>query len=182
MSGTNFCSLPLFGLIRFSGDEAQTFLHNQLSCDIAPLASGSSTYGAYCTPKGRMLASFLLWRSDQGYFMQLPSSLREPIQKQLSKFILRSRVKAVDASGDWTLIGVAGKDAAALVQKVTGQAPQAERGVAHTSDVTVIRLPGDRFEIAAAKDKAPRVLEALAVGADKISAEHWEWLDIKAGI
>jgi hypothetical protein len=182
MSGSNYFSLSQYGLIRFSGEEAQSFLHNQLSCDVAALSPGSSTYGAYCTPKGRMLASFLLWYSDQGYFMQLPSSLREPLQKQLSKFILRSKVKAADASGDWVLIGVAGKDAAALVQRVIGQTPQVERGVAHTSDATVIRLPGDRFEIAAAKDKAPRVLEALAASAEKSNQEYWEWLDIRAGL
>jgi folate-binding protein YgfZ len=181
-SGSNFCSLTQFGLIRFSGEDAQSFLHNQLSCDVAALAPNHSTYGAYCTPKGRMLASFLLWRSDQGYFMQLPSSLREPLQKQLSKFILRSKVKAADASGDWTLIGVAGKESAALMQRVIGQAPQGERGVAHTPDATVIRLPGDRFEIAATKDKAPRVLEALAAGAEKAGQDYWEWLDIQSGI
>ncbi len=182
MSGPIFCALPQFGLIRFAGEDAQTFLHNQLSCDVSALTPDRSTYGAYCTPKGRMLATFLLWRSDQGYFMQLPSTLREPIQKQLSKFILRSKVKAADASGDWTLIGVAGKDAAALVQRVIGQVPQGERGVAHTSDAMVIHLPGDRFEIAAAKDKAPRILEALAAGAEKADPERWEWLDIEAGI
>ncbi len=182
MSRPIFCQLPQFGLIRFSGEDAQTFLHNQLSCDVAALTPGRATYGAYCTPKGRMLASFLLWRSEQGFFMQLPSSLREAIQKQLSKFILRSKVKAADASGDWTLIGVAGKDAAVLVQRVIGQAPQEERGVAHTSDATVIRLPGDRFEITAAKDKALRILDGLAAGAEKAEPEHWEWLDIRAGI
>ena len=176
------CVLEQFSVIRFSGEDAQTFLHNQLSCDVAALAPDSSTYGAYCTPKGRILASFLLWRSDQGYFMLLPSSLRESIQKQLSKFILRSKVKASDASGDWMLIGVAGKDAAALVQRVIGQAPQGMREVAHTPDATVIRVPGDRFEIAAARDKATRILEALAAGADKASPEYWEWLDIRAGI
>lgn len=176
------CVLEQFSLIRFSGEDTQIFLHNQLSCDVAALASGRSTYGAYCTPKGRMLASFLLWRSDQGYFMRLPSSLRESVQKQLSKFILRSKVKASDASGDWTLIGVAGKDAAALVQRVIGQAPQGMREVAHTPDATVIRLPGDRFEIAAAKDKAPRILEGLGAGAPKVDPDYWEWLDIRAGI
>ncbi len=103
-----FCELSQRGLISFSGGDTQVFLHNQLSCDVAALALTRSTYGAYCTPKGRMLASFLLWRSEQGYVMQLPSSLREPIQKQLSKYILRSKVKAADASANWTLIGVAG--------------------------------------------------------------------------
>jgi len=182
MSAPSYSSLSQFGLIHFSGEDAQTFLHNQLSCDINALVPGRSTFGAYCTPKGRMLVSFLLWRSDQGYFMQLPSSLREPIQKQLSKFILRSKVKTTDVTGDSVLIGVSGNDAAALMQRVIGQAPQGERGVAHTSDATVIRLPGNRFEIAAAKDKAPRVLEVLASGAETTGQEHWEWLDIRAGI
>jgi tRNA-modifying protein YgfZ len=177
-----FCILSQFEVLRFSGEDAQTFLHNQLSTEIAGLSSGRSTYGAYCTPKGRMLASFLLWRSDEGFLVQLPSSLREPIQKQLSKFILRSKVKAADVSGDRTLIGVAGQDAGALVQRVIGQAPAKTHEVATATGTTVIRLPGDRFEIFAAKDAAPRVLEALAAGAGKVGPEHWEWLDIRAGI
>ena len=129
-----------------------------------------------------MLATFLLWRSEQGFFMQLSSLLREPIQKQLSKFILRSKVKAADASADWTLIGVAGGDAAALVRHVTGQTPQHANEVAQTSDTIVIRLPGDRFEIIVARDGASHVIEALAADADKTGPEYWEWLEISAGI
>jgi len=182
MIKTGFCQLSQLGLIRFSGDEAQTFLHNQLSCDVAALAPGRSTYGAYCTPKGRMLASFLLWRSDQGYFMQLPAPLREPLQKQLTKFILRSKVKAADASGDWTLIGIAGQDAAARVHRVIGQAPKSAHDVVHANAVTVIGLPADRFQIVAARDQTPRLLEALTAGAEKAGTEYWEWLDIRAGI
>jgi len=76
-------NLSHLGLIRFSDEGAQDFLHNQLTCDVNALKPGRSTYGAYCTPKGRVLATFLLWRAEQGFFMQLPSSLCEPIQKQL---------------------------------------------------------------------------------------------------
>jgi folate-binding protein YgfZ len=170
------------GLIRFSGDDTQTFLHNQLSCDIGPLAGSRSTYGAYCTPKGRVLASFLLWRSEQDFFMQLPSPLREGIQKQLSKFILRSKVKAADASADWTIIGVAGEGATALVQRAAGLAPEATSDVVHADGVSMIRLPADRFQIVAASTKAPGVLAALAQGAEKADAGYWEWLDIRAGV
>jgi hypothetical protein len=179
---TSLIPLAQFEVIRCYGADAQTFLHNQLSCDVAGLAPGKSTYGSYCTPKGRMLASFLLWHTEQGFFMQLPFSLREPIQKQLSKFILRSKVKVADASGDWKLIGVAGQDARALVQRAVGQAPNAVHEVAQTADAMVIRLPGERFEIVAARDQAPRNLEALSSGAKKADPEQWEWLDIRAGI
>jgi hypothetical protein len=87
-----------------------------------------------------------------------------------------------DASGDWKLIGVAEKDAHALVKQAVSQAPNAVHEVAHAADVMVIRLPSDRFEIVAPQDKAPRILEALATGAMMSDQEHWEWLDIRAGI
>jgi folate-binding protein YgfZ len=129
-----------------------------------------------------VLATFLLWRSGEDFFMQLPSPLREPIQKQLSKYILRSKVKATDASSDWTLIGVAGKDAAALVQRAAGQAPKVVHEVAEAPEAMVINLPGDRYEIAASRGKAPTVLASLASGAEKADADHWDWLDIRAGV
>jgi folate-binding protein YgfZ len=181
MTKSVFCELAQFGLIRFSGAEAQAFLHNQLSCDVAALTPGKSTYGSYCTPKGRVLATFLLWRAGEDFFMQLPSPLREPIQIQLSKYILRSKVKATDASSDWTLIGIAGKDASALVQRAVGDVPRGVHDVINTQDAMVIRLPGDRYEIVAA-NKSPAVIESLSDGAEKADPDYWDWLDIRAGV
>jgi folate-binding protein YgfZ len=182
MVKSGFCELAQFGLVRFSGEEAQDFLHNQLTCDVSALKPGRSTYGAYCTPKGRVLVTFLLWRAAEGYFMQLPSSLREPIQKQISKYILRSKVKAADATPEWALLGVMGKDAAALAQRVAGKVPQAVHELAQTPEAMVIRLPGDRFEIVAARNKAPSVLESLAAGSEKADAEQWQREIIRAGV
>ncbi|MGH8662430.1 MAG: YgfZ/GcvT domain-containing protein [Burkholderiales bacterium] len=176
------CELVHLGLIRFSGAEAQTFLHNQLTCDVAALESGKSTYGSYCNPKGRVLATFLLWRVGEEFFMQLPSPLREPVQKLLSKFILRAKVKAVDATPEWGLIGVAGEDAAALVQRAVGGVAKSVHEVAQTPDATVIKLPGERYEIAAAQGKAQTIPGALASVAEKAGPDHWDWLDIRAGV
>jgi len=181
MTQSVFCELAQFGLIRFSGAEAQAFLHNQLSCDVAALTAGKSTYGSYCTPKGRVLATFLLWRASEDFFMQLPSPLREPIQKLLSKYILRSKVKATDASSDWKLLGVAGTDAAALVQRAVGDVPRGVHDVINTQDSMVIRLPGDRYEIVAA-NKSPGIVESLSDGAEKADPDYWDWLDIRAGV
>jgi folate-binding protein YgfZ len=173
------CNLPDVGLIRFAGDDAQTFLHNQLTCDVAALEIGRSTYGAYCTPKGRVLATFLLWRAESAYFMQLPAALREPIQKQLTKFILRSKVKAEDATGEWVLLGASNGDAAALAQRATGKTPSAMHEAALGPGVAAIRLPGDRCEVVVRWDKAAAVVES---GWQNAGPEYWEWLDIRAGI
>lgn len=176
------CDLSFFAVIGFSGKDALSFLHNQLSCDVAGLTSETSTYGSYCTPKGRILATFLLWRSGDGFFMQLPSPLRELIQKRLSTFILRSKVEAADASNNRVKFGVAGKDSASLIERAFGQAPQAVHDVVHMDETTIIRLPGDRFEIVAPKHKTPHLMESLAGDAEMAEPEYWDWLDIRAGI
>ena len=73
-----------FSLLRFSGPDTQAFLHGQLTCDVQALNPRTSTYGGYCTPKGRLLATLLLWRDDDGYMMLLPSTIAEPVRKLVS--------------------------------------------------------------------------------------------------
>jgi len=90
-------------------------------------------------------------------------------------------VKAADASGDWTIIGVAGTDAGTLVQRAVGDVPRSVHDVICTQNAMVIRLPGNRYEIAAANE-SPRLVESLSEGAVKADPEYWEWLDIRAGV
>ena len=179
---TTLNSLDQFGLIAFAGEDAQAFLHAQLTSDVSSLAANSSQYSGYCTPKGRLLASLLLWRTEEGFYLQLPSPLREPIQKQVSKYILRSKVKARDASGEFVGLGVAGESAEAGLKQLFGNVPRAPHDVARHDDITIIRLPVGRFEIVAPHEKAAAVRDALAADAQAAGPEYWDWLDIRAGI
>jgi folate-binding Fe-S cluster repair protein YgfZ len=96
-------SLCKSSLLVFSGDDARTFLQAQFTSDVAGLAPDKSQYSGYCTPKGRLIASFLLWRNDSGYVLQLPADLSAPILKRLSMYILRSNVKAADAGAEYAI-------------------------------------------------------------------------------
>ncbi|MEN3355017.1 MAG: tRNA-modifying protein YgfZ, partial [Betaproteobacteria bacterium] len=71
-----FCELSGQGLIAFSGEDAAAFLHAQLTNDVAGLALDRTQYGGYCSPKGRLLATFLLWRRQADIVLQLPLDLR----------------------------------------------------------------------------------------------------------
>lgn len=179
---TTLSSLDRIGLIAFAGEDAQAFLHAQLTNDVSSLVTNSSQYSGYCTPKGRLLASFLLWRTEQGFYVQLPSPLREPIQKQVSKYILRSKVIARDASGEFVGLGVAGESAEAGLKQLFANVPRAPHDVARHDDITIIRLPVNRFEIVAPHDKAATVRDVLAKDARAAGQEYWDWLDIRAGI
>lgn len=160
--------LPQWSLLRFSGADVQTFLQGQLTCDVSALQPGSSTYGGYCTPKGRLLATFLLWAADDGYTMMLPSVLAESIRKRLTMYVLRSKVKVEDLTPDYACVGIYGVDAAQQV----AAAPELLHGVLVRDGVTVIRLPLQRYLAV-----MPRVQAGMAPDSDV-----WTGLDIAAGI
>ncbi|MDQ3185472.1 MAG: folate-binding protein YgfZ [Pseudomonadota bacterium] len=189
-SATVLADLSHFGLIHFSGEDAQSFLQGQLSCDIretnTAATDSTALYGSYCNPKGRMLASFLvwplMWHGDSGYVVQLPGGLRAAIQKRLSMFVLRAKVKLSDKSDALVRIGVAGGHADASVRKILGTVPVSHLGVIHSQLGSVIRLAQDRFEFVIAPEHAPTVWERLSEDAVPVGAACWDWLEIKAGI
>lgn len=170
------------GLIAFSGEDTRAFLHAQLTSDVNALLPGRSQYSGYCTPKGRLLASFLLWRNESDYLLQLPAALREPIQRRLSSYILRSRVKTRDASTEFARFGIAGDGAEARLQALFGNIPHAPHEVTYRDGVILLGLPGERFEIVVVTDKAAAIRRSLAENAETASPGYWEWLDVRAGI
>ena len=177
-----YCELPAFGLIGYTGDDAGTFLHNQLTCDVTALDVNRSVYGSYCTPKGRILATFLLWRTVDGYTMQLPASLRESTQKRFAMYVLRSKVKVADAGPGWLQVGLSGADAAAHLERTLGMVPHGEHQLVTSPEATIVRLPGDRFLILISRDSDPAIAGTLKHGADVVSPDYWSWLDIRAGV
>lgn len=179
---TFYCELSGLGLIGLSGIDAQSFLHGQVTCDINGLAPDASRYGGYCSPKGRLLATFLVWRNADGYTLQLPAALREAVQKRLSMFILRAQVKAADVTGAHVRFGVGGSGAQALVGKIVAPVPETVHGVAHAGDITLLNLPGGRIEIVAPAEQAPALHHALSTGATATGIAAWDLVEIHAGV
>lgn len=174
--------LSHFGLIRFAGEDAKPFLQGQLSCDVAALQPGQAQYGSYSTPKGRMLASFLLWRDGSDYFMQLPRSLREPIQKRLAMYILRSKVKATDVSDEYVLLGLAGVNAEAELKPWFQNVPSTPLTLTTAQEMSLLRLAADRYEIIVSANRAPEIKDALVKSATPVGQAVWDSFDIRAGI
>ena len=84
--------LSYLSAVRFSGDDAGDFLHNQLSADIQGLTNGQSTLACYCEPKGRVLALMLVYRFDDDYFVIMSRSLVPTVAGRLKIYVMRSKV------------------------------------------------------------------------------------------
>ena len=85
-------TLPYLSAIQFSGADAGHFLHNQLSADVLGLEKGDSIFACYCEPKGRVLALFLVYRTDNDYCVIMSRSLSAAVTQRLKMYVMRSKV------------------------------------------------------------------------------------------
>jgi folate-binding protein YgfZ len=169
------------GLIRASGEEAGVFLQNLLTNDTRKVGPDQAQYSSFCSPKGRMLASFLIWREDSDYLLQLSRDLHAGILKKLGMYVLRTKVKLSDASEDYALFGIAGSGSTELVAEFAA-VPEATMGVAVSDRGTVIRLGEQRFQLAIEAAEGEAVWNRIRTTARPAGTAAWRWLEINAGI
>jgi len=181
-SGTILVPLTHLGIIDSAGEEAKSFLHNQLTSDINHLADNQAQHSAWCTAKGRMLASFLVWRRDGAYRLALAAELEEAILKRLQMYVLRAKAKNTDVSADFALLGLAGPQAEAALAAAGLAAPAEPLSTARTADIVVVRQEAQRFVIEVPTASAAELWGKLAGQATPAGTAAWRWLDIQAGL
>lgn len=174
--------LSHYGLLGFGGEDARDFLQNQISNDLRGQTPEQGVFAAYCTPKGRMLANFIVIERRGERLLLLPRALVAPLQKRLSMYILRSKVTHRDASGSWVGMGLSGPGAGEVLRAVLGLVPQPELGVAHGDDAFAIALGEGRFDVFVAPERASAVWRALAAKARPVASVVWDGLLVRAGI
>ncbi len=170
------------GLIAFQGDDTTTFLQGQLTNDARKLAQHQAQYSGLCSPKGRLLGSFLLWQQGDSTYLQLDAELQPALQKRLSMYILRAKVKARDARAEVVRVGIAGHNAASVVQMLTGCVLDTDMSTAEVAQFSIIRFTQTRYQIAAPAADRDDLLAQLAQSASAIDAAQWQWLEIRAGV
>ncbi|MBK4735715.1 CAF17-like 4Fe-4S cluster assembly/insertion protein YgfZ [Noviherbaspirillum pedocola] len=177
--------LTHLGLIAATGEDAASFLHNQLTNDIEHLGPGEARLAGYCTAKGRLLATMLTWKSGDTIYLQLPRELQPVVQTRLQMFILRAKAKLADLSDDFVALGLVGADAELLAPwfPVLPNAPYAKVDTDAGSLIRVADADGrPRFQwiapLAVAKDAWPTLARRLPPA----PPSAWRLTDIAAGM
>jgi folate-binding protein YgfZ len=172
VSITGIVPLTHWGVIRARGADAASFLHSQLTHDFAGLGASAARLAGYCSPKGRLLASFVAWKAgDEDILLACDAGVLPATLKRLSMFVLRARCKLSDASSEVPLYGVAGSPA---------DADRASLPVWGKHDLDGgqwIRLPDG--------GGTPRALLAgsgLDGEAPTITLDQWRWLEVQSGV
>ena len=139
--------------IKVEGTDATGFLHGQFTTDVTGLSSGQAVLSAWCDPKGRVIATFVLARLDDTFWLLLPGTLKEAFMKRLKMYVLRADVNIVDTSGTQPLqhfISLPMKDTGSLLPGLTTISSQS--ALRH-DDYILIKYPADTALILADEKK-----------------------------
>jgi tRNA-modifying protein YgfZ len=154
--------LPHNALLSVTGDDAAAFLHGQFTNDVHALAEGAAQWSGWCSPKGRLLATFLLIRRKDEFLILVPADIAASFAKRLGMFVLRSKVKIRDVSAEYARRGIVGRAAH----------PQPMR-VEERNGALVIALDDRRMLVLAPPASAP---------AANAAEDAWELASIRAGV
>jgi len=172
--------LTHLALIEASGEDAKSFLHSQFTSDVNHLAENQVQHAGWCTAKGRMQASFLIWRQDGRYLLAFSADLQEASQKRLQMFVLRAKVKLAALTDTSLMLGLSGPQAAEALAEAALPCPTAPMTIEQHGQTAVIRLDDTRFVVVAPESAMATLWQKLTIKARPAGNAAWRWLDIKA--
>lgn len=179
-TGTILAPLNHLGLLELQGEDSKSFLHAQLTSDINHLTAEAAQHSAWCTPKGRMLASFIVSRCNDAYRLIVAKDLAAPVAKRLQMYILRAKAKTTDLSDTHVLLGLSGPQAASALAAAGLAIPGETLTTATGEGTQVIYLDQNRYIISATAEAAPALWAKLAAHARPVGLPVWRWLDVQA--
>jgi len=168
--------LPALGLLSCEGDDARSFLHAQLTSDVAGLGTHQARRAGWCSAKGRLMATFLVVPHGAGFLLQASHDLAPAVAKRLSMFVLRAKVRLADASENWSQTGFWGSGAAAQLAALGLEIPANVLDCVGTGSSIVVRIAEERFLVLSPAPEAPAVGVTTDAGEDA-----WFLQDIRDG-
>lgn len=191
--------LDMLSVVHAAGADTIPFLQGQLTQDVKSLGAQQARLAGYCTAKGRLLASGVVWMdnartepqaADGGCYLMVSSDLAAAFQKRLSMFVLRAKVKL--AAAPLKVIGVTARQGGvAALNAAFGDLPRGAWDRVDLPSGTWIAAPAAaesadgvhaRWWWVGTEDTVAAAIGMLGATALRADASAWQADDIAAGL
>lgn len=172
------------GVIQADGPDAATFLHGQLSQDMVGQGANDARLAAYCSVKGRMMATALTLRPQAERFWLLTHREVLPTWlKRLSMFVMRAKAALTDASASVQVLGLLGPAASSLTATLSpGSLTTAPYPAQAHAGGWLVRLPNVQGVARAMWVGPVSEAQAMLSTLPAATAAQWAWLDVLSGV
>ena len=164
-------------VLKIGGNDAADFLHSQFSSDVSALDIDELQLSSWCNIKGRVIATFLLYRSHNAFYLILEKELTESIVKRLQMFVMRAEVNITNQSDELIRIGIRGESVHAVLHEFIDTIKEDVR-------TSILSVPDaiPRSIVLLPLEQAQTLWQKLAEHAISKTSSHWSFYDIQAGI
>lgn len=164
-------SLDHLTLLAVRGPDARGFLDSQLTRNV-PLAAAPASLAGYCSPKGRLLATFVVWADTETIWLLVSRDIGAAVAKRLRMYVLRAKLTIDDVAASHRLDGFLadGRLPGVLVDLPTWQS---------------IHLDGSswlRFPDVGAQPRYLRVAPHDGEAGQAVDGQRWCWFDVRAAL
>ena len=182
-----YCWLRHYQVIRVTGRDVFSFLNRQLTCDLDRITPELAGFGAWCTPKGRVLTLLHLIMRPDALYLLLPVELQESSLQRLRMFVMRDEVSFEPVSEtSLKLLGLMGEPALAWIESLTGQPIPADTyQTIHHNDLSIVRWPDantPRVIVLGPKTTLESMLHSAVTPLAQCPFNDWQLQDIRAAI
>jgi len=176
--------LDHYGFLAIEGADTAKFLQGQTTCDLDKVSDECSQLGAFCTPKGRMISSFLIACDPHHHLLRMRLDLVANTVEAISKYIAFSKATQRNASEDYTAIGLSGADTATTLKGLFGTLPEGEGGAINCNGAVVVQLDKSAsvFECWIPTEQLPDLWPQLSSAHMLTSAQYWQLAVIRQGL
>ena len=176
-----FILLSTSSMIKVEGDDRVPFLQGQLTQDIKLISHDKALFAGFCNPKGRVLAFMLCFEEYDSIYIQIDSSIAEPILRRLKMYVLRSKVSLNLLDNQFTCIGFVGSKPF-LNQDI--KLPDNYLDIVRSHDVMIMRVGKntERYQLMGDTTKVNTFMKLNLPEYTSMSIESWDNLNIFDGI
>lgn len=176
--------LPEYGFAAIEGVNAGQFLQGQLSCNVPDATAERVLPGAYCTIKGRVISSFLLWRpAPERILLRMRADILDATIAVLNKYGVFSRVTIAPAQPALCCIGLLGSNLQAALAPWFAIWPDAMRAVSSHEGMYLVRRDerGEALELWLEAGRLEEVSEALTQRLAIATPGDWHLALVRGG-
>lgn len=187
---TSLVNLQHLCAYRISGQDATEFLQGQFTNDVTQITDQRAQLSAYCTPKGRMLATFYLCRWQEDYILICCADIGESFIQRLSMYIMRAKVK-IEQITDELILGVIDPDQHLAskfsllksLKVVSDNLEHSNYRATCTDEMMCFRVPGPdhRYVLLCRSSDSNEIFEALNEIKQVYPESVWIQMDIMSG-
>lgn len=167
-------SLNNWAILSLTGKDAKPLLQGQITINMDDITPEQGKLSGYCNLKGRLHGMFYVLEAspfEDGYWLVMPSSIIEHIEKTLTQYARFSKVKITNITNEYNLMGLSN------IQAIDVPPSSAfKKSYLNALSSMVFYVPENRAIMISEKSTDP--LSNL----EEAQPESWQAEDIRAGL